>query len=178
MVDRELRVTSGAIGLVPNSTTRTPATDMLCNTTNGRAHNNSTTSQHLDMSRCWALALRCGKFAVQQVVELLWAPPLVVLYNMSVASSGVWHLMLVCWRKVDTLNTECDANCDTNCIDLISFKMVVKFYPCATKWYDKFHWLSTLANFWHWYFTRYTVGHKKHTNLRSCITSANVDRFW
>jgi len=36
------------------------------------------TSQHLDMSRCWALALRCGKFlsvggefVVQQVVELL-----------------------------------------------------------------------------------------------------------
>ena len=29
--------------LVPNSTTRTPATDMLYNTTNGRAHNNSTT---------------------------------------------------------------------------------------------------------------------------------------
>ena len=28
---------------VPNSTTRTPATDMLYNTTNGRAHNNSTT---------------------------------------------------------------------------------------------------------------------------------------
>jgi len=36
------------------------------------------TSQHLDMSRCWALALRCGKFVVQQVVELLWACPLVV----------------------------------------------------------------------------------------------------
>jgi len=31
------------------------------------------TSQHLDMSRCWALALGCGKFVVQQVVELLWA---------------------------------------------------------------------------------------------------------
>jgi len=29
------------------------------------------TSQHLDMSRCWTLALRCGKFVVQQVVELL-----------------------------------------------------------------------------------------------------------
>jgi len=29
------------------------------------------TSQHLDMSRCWALALRCGKFVVRQVVELL-----------------------------------------------------------------------------------------------------------
>jgi len=41
-------------------------------TTNGRAHSKFTTngqkfatSQHLDMSRCWALALRCGKFVVQ-----------------------------------------------------------------------------------------------------------------
>ena len=31
-------------------------------------------AQHLDMSRCWALALWCGKFVVQQVV----ACPLVV----------------------------------------------------------------------------------------------------
>ena len=50
-------------------------------TTNGQTF---ATSQHLDMSRCWALALRCGKFVVQQVVELLWACPLVVLYNISV----------------------------------------------------------------------------------------------
>jgi len=33
-------------------------------TTNGQKY---ATSQHLDMSRCWALALRCGKF----VIELL-----------------------------------------------------------------------------------------------------------
>jgi len=37
-------------------------------TTNGQKF---ATSKHLDMSRCWALALRCGKFVVQQVVELL-----------------------------------------------------------------------------------------------------------
>jgi len=37
------------------------------------------------MSRCWALALRYGKF----VVELLWACPLVVLYNMSLAGVRV-----------------------------------------------------------------------------------------
>ena len=37
-------------------------------TTNGQKF---ATSQHFDMSRCWALALRCGKFVVQQVVELL-----------------------------------------------------------------------------------------------------------
>jgi len=46
-------------------------------------------AQHLDMSRCWhvqSLALRCGEFVVQQEVELLWARPLVVLYNMSVAA--------------------------------------------------------------------------------------------
>ena len=90
---------------VPNSTTRTPATDMLYNTTNGRAHNNSTTCCTTDSpptdqnlphpniftktSRCWALALRCGKFVVPQVVELLWARPLVVLYKMSVAGVRV-----------------------------------------------------------------------------------------
>ena len=67
-----------ATGLVPNSTTRTPATDMLYNTTNGQKF---ATSQHLDMSRCWTLALQCGKFVVQQVTELLSACPLVVLYN-------------------------------------------------------------------------------------------------
>jgi len=37
------------------------------------------------MSKCWALALRCGKFVVQQVV----ACPLVVLYNMSAAGVRV-----------------------------------------------------------------------------------------
>ena len=49
--------------LEPNSTTRTPATD----TTNGQAHDNSTTNlqhrnaraQHLDMSRCWDVANFC-----------------------------------------------------------------------------------------------------------------------
>jgi len=35
------------------------------------------------------MALRCGEFVVQQVVELLWACPLVVLYNMSVAGVRV-----------------------------------------------------------------------------------------
>jgi len=104
------------VELVPNSTTRTPVTDMLHNTTNGHhqwtsskqvvdvvqhvrsqqhllynilpatdmLYNTSSqqfynllynkfttngqkfpTSQHLDMSRCWALALQCGKFVVQ-----------------------------------------------------------------------------------------------------------------
>ena len=64
----------------PNSTTRTPATD----TTNGRAHNNSTTNmphrnaraQHLDMSRCWDVANFCPL-----VVNLLWARPLVVFVS-------------------------------------------------------------------------------------------------
>ena len=49
--------------LEPNSTTRTPAMD----TTNGQAHNNSTTNlprrnaraQHLDVSRCWDVANFC-----------------------------------------------------------------------------------------------------------------------
>ena len=37
-------------------------------TTNGQKF---ATSQHPDMSGCWALALQCGKFVVQQVAELL-----------------------------------------------------------------------------------------------------------
>jgi len=80
---------------------RTPPTDTgyehqlwtpPTNTTNRQTF---ATFQHLDMSRCWALALRCGKF----VVELLWACALVV----SVAGvrsrcpcSGVW--LLGKWR--------------------------------------------------------------------------------
>jgi len=61
--------------LVPNSTTRTPAMDMLYNTTNGHhqrtsSHNSTaccTTNlphrnaraRHLDMSRCWDVANFC-----------------------------------------------------------------------------------------------------------------------
>ena len=96
-------MTTAYARLVPNSTTRTPATDMLYNTTNGRAHNNSATCcttnspptdknlPHPNILRCWALALRCGKFVVvvQQDVELLSACPLVLLYNMSVAGVRV-----------------------------------------------------------------------------------------
>jgi len=59
------------IVLMPNSTTRTLSTDMLHNTTNGQAHNNSTTccttnlphrnarAQHLDMSIRWDVANFC-----------------------------------------------------------------------------------------------------------------------
>ena len=55
-------------------------------TTNGQK---IATSQHLDMSRCWVLELRCGKFVVQQVVELLRACLLVALYSVSVAGVRV-----------------------------------------------------------------------------------------
>ena len=41
-----------------------PPLPAATNTNNGQKF---ATSQHLDMSRCWALTLRCGKF----VVELL-----------------------------------------------------------------------------------------------------------
>jgi len=92
--------------LVTDAKCRTPLhwhrlyTDMLYNTTNGRARNNSTTccttnlphrnarAQHLDMG-CGKFLSVGGEFVVQQVVELLWTPPLVVLYNMSVASVHV-----------------------------------------------------------------------------------------
>jgi len=81
-------------------------------TTNGQKF---ATSQHLDMSRCCALALRCGKFVVQQVVKLLRACPLVmVVYNMSVA--GV---------RVVEFGTYAES--------LISFKRRIKthLYHCA-----------------------------------------------
>jgi len=71
--------------LVPNSTTRTPATDMLYNTTNGRAHNNSATylvaqqnhhqrtkiatSQHLDML---GSGIAMWQIFVRLVVNLLY----------------------------------------------------------------------------------------------------------
>ena len=49
-----------------HSTTRTPATDILYNTTNGRAHNSTINlphrnarAQHLDMSKCWDVANFC-----------------------------------------------------------------------------------------------------------------------
>jgi len=50
-------------------------------TTNGQKF---AISQHLHMSWCWALALRCGKFVVQTVVELLWACPLCVYCSAAV----------------------------------------------------------------------------------------------
>jgi len=54
--------------LVPNSITRTPATYMLYNTTNGQKFaNRNATAQHLDMSRCWDVANFC-----QLVVNLLY----------------------------------------------------------------------------------------------------------
>ena len=68
--------------------TRTPATDMLYNTTDGRAHNNSTTccatnlphrnaraqhlvSRHVKMLGCGKFLSVGGEFVVQQVAELL-----------------------------------------------------------------------------------------------------------
>jgi len=68
---------------------------MLYNTTNGQAHNSSTTynllynkfatsqcqsptSRHVQMLVCGKLLSVGGEFVVQQVVELLWARPLVV----------------------------------------------------------------------------------------------------
>jgi len=33
---------------------------------------------NISTSRCWDVANVCGEFVVQQVIELLWARPLVV----------------------------------------------------------------------------------------------------
>ena len=71
-------------------------------------HQRTKICHNLDMSRCWALALRCGKFVVQQVVELLWARPLVVLYNMSVAGVRVVEFgpkfLTLCALKIKNMN--------------------------------------------------------------------------
>jgi len=87
-VSAKLHYTDTGYGHVVQRTSSQQFYNLLYNkfTTNGQK---LATSEHLDMSRCWALALRCGKFVVQQVVELLWACPLVVLYNMSVAGVRV-----------------------------------------------------------------------------------------
>jgi len=83
---------------VRNSSTRTPAT----NTTNGQK---LATSQHLDMSRCWALALRCGKY----VVELLWA----CLSEVSIAG--------VCsrWPGVHVVEFVTCCTTSTTCCELV-----------------------------------------------------------
>ena len=43
-----------------------------------------------------------------------------------------WHgmigLQLVCWQKVDTLNTFCDDHCDNHSTDLECLKMFIKFH--------------------------------------------------
>jgi len=72
-VSAKLHYTDAGYGHVVQHHQRT-SSQQFCNllynkfTTNGQKF---ATSQHLDMSRCWALALRCGKFVVKQVVELL-----------------------------------------------------------------------------------------------------------
>jgi len=80
------------VRLVPNTTTRTPATDMLYNTTNGQKFATSQcqrpTSRHVQMLGCGKFLSFGGEFVVQ-VVELLSTCPLVMLYNMSVAGVRV-----------------------------------------------------------------------------------------
>ena len=85
-----VEISSSQQQLVPNSTTRSPAMDMLYNTINGQAHNNSITccttklpqsqcqsptSRHVQMLGCGKFLSVDGEFVVQQVVEL-WARPL------------------------------------------------------------------------------------------------------
>ena len=47
------------------------------------------TSRHVEMLGCGKFLSVGGEFVVQQIVELLWACPLMVLYNMSVAGVRV-----------------------------------------------------------------------------------------
>jgi len=105
-----LVASNAAVYLMPNSTTRTPDTDMLYSTTNGQAHNNSTTccttklphrnarAHHLDMSRCWDVANLCPlvvNFLVQQVVVSSSVGGVVQHVRSRCPSSGVWHLLIV-----------------------------------------------------------------------------------
>jgi len=54
---------------------------------------------------------------------------------------------LVCWQKVDILNTESKADCDMNSSDLDWTEMFINsFY--AVKWSDKFNWLLGLHRIW------------------------------
>ena len=79
------------IRLELNSTTRrghrlrTPPT----NTTNGQKF---ATSQHLDMSRCWALSLRRGKICCRIVVSLSVGGVRIVGVRSQCPFSGVWLL--------------------------------------------------------------------------------------
>jgi len=82
------------VALVPNSTTRTPATDMLYNTTNGRAHNNSTTCcttnspDKTNKNLPHPNILTCRDVGLWHC-DVANFCPLVVLYNMSVAGVRV-----------------------------------------------------------------------------------------
>jgi len=79
--------------LVPNSTTRTPATDMLYTTTNGQAHNNSTTccttnSPLTNENLPHPNILTCRDVGLWHC-DVANFCPLVVLYNASVAGVRV-----------------------------------------------------------------------------------------
>jgi len=65
------------------------------------------TSRHVKMLGCGKFLSVGGEFVVQQVVELLWARPLVVLYNMSVAGvrAVVWHLPVSADRTMYSTRT-------------------------------------------------------------------------
>jgi len=81
----------------------TPPTDKLTtiyNCTTNLPHRNAR-AQHLNMSRCWAVAnflSAGGEFVVQQVVELLWARPLVHVRSRC-PCSGVWHYQVKLRRR-------------------------------------------------------------------------------
>jgi len=88
---------SNSLELEPNSTTRTPATD----TTYGQAHNNSRTNlphrnaraEHLDMSRCWDVAIFCPLVVFVGGVRSWCSYPVSVGGVRSRCScSGVWLL--------------------------------------------------------------------------------------
>jgi len=104
----------------PNSTTRAPATDMLYNTTNGHHQRTSSqqfynkfatsqcqspTSRHVRMLGCGKFLSVGGEFVVQQVVELLWARPLVVsVAGVRVVEFGTLSCMIFWCRCLHCLS--------------------------------------------------------------------------
>jgi len=86
---------------------------MDTNSTTNLPHFNAR-AQHLDMSVG-------GEFVVQQIVELLWARRLMVLYNMSVAGK------MLC-NKFSRLRMCCTTS--TTCWELVRW-----WCPCSGVWH-------------------------------------------
>ena len=89
----------------------------------------SPTSRHVKMLGCGKFLSVGGEFVVQQVVELLWARPLVVLHNISIAGKMLYN-------KFSWLQTSCTTS---KLVVSLSIGGVVQHahsqYPCSGVWH-------------------------------------------